>query len=54
MATEKTVKVRVQPTYRVVHDTKEYVEGQTVTVPEHQANEWESYGYVQRVTTTKK
>jgi hypothetical protein len=34
---EKTVKVRVSDRWRVVHDDKPYVKGDTLTVPENVA-----------------
>jgi len=49
--TDKQVKVRVCDRWRVVHDGQQYVLGDTLTVPEDVAQEWESLGYVQRVTT---
>ncbi|WP_156660959.1 hypothetical protein [Mycobacterium sp. 852002-51163_SCH5372311] len=48
--TDKQVKVKVIDRWRVVHDDKPYVKGQTVTVPESVAAEWERSGYVERVT----
>jgi hypothetical protein len=47
---DKQVKVRVSGRWRVVHDGKPYVKGETVTVPESVAQEWERSGYVERVT----
>ncbi|HWY01780.1 MAG TPA: hypothetical protein VNY55_18445 [Mycobacterium sp.] len=47
---EKKVKVRVSDRWRVVHDGESYVKGDEVTVPEDVAQEWESSGYVERVT----
>ncbi len=49
--TDKTVKVKVIDRWRVVHDGKVGVKGDTLTVPEATAQEWErSSGYVERVT----
>ena len=47
---DKQVKVRVSDRWRVVHDDKAYVKGETVTVPESVAQEWERSGYVERIT----
>ena len=47
---DKQVKVRVSDRWRVVHDGKVYTKGDTVTVPENVAQEWERSGYVERVT----
>ena len=47
---EKTVKVKVIDRWRVVHDDKAYHKGDTLTVPENVAQEWEASGYVERVT----
>jgi hypothetical protein len=47
---EKKVKVRVSDRWRVFHDGESYVKGDTLTVPENVAQEWERSGYVERVT----
>ena len=33
--------------WRVAYDGKPYVKGDTLTVPEHLAKEWETAGYVE-------
>ncbi len=50
---EKTVKVRVSDRWSVAHDGKRYVKGDTVTVPESVADEWQRNGWVERVSSTK-
>jgi hypothetical protein len=50
----KSTKVRVLEPFRVVHDATEHVGGDTVVVPEATAKEWESAGWVKRVTTKEK
>ena len=50
---EKPIKVRVSDRWRVVHDGKPYTKGDTLTVPEHLAEEWERSRWVERVTTGK-
>lgn len=50
----RTVKVKVVDRWRVVYDGKPYTKGDTLSVPENHADEWESLGYVERVTTAKK
>jgi hypothetical protein len=47
---DKQVKVKVIDRWSVVHDDKRYVKGQTVTVPEAVAAEWERSRWVERVT----
>lgn len=47
---EKTINVRVSDRWRVVHDGKAYAKGETLTVPEHLAQEWEQSRWVERVT----
>jgi hypothetical protein len=49
---EKTVKVRVIDRWRVVHpdDGTAHVKGDTLTVPENVAQEWERNGWTERVT----
>jgi hypothetical protein len=47
---EKTVKVKVIDRWRVGHDDKAHHKGDTLTVPEKIAQEWEHSGYVERVT----
>jgi len=49
---EKTVKVKVNAPYRVVHpdDGTAHVKGDTLTVPENVAEEWERSRCVERVT----
>jgi hypothetical protein len=47
---EKPVRVRVSDRWRVVHDGKPYHTGDTLSVPENVAQEWERSGYVERVT----
>lgn len=51
--TEKTVKVKVQAPYRVVHEAIAHTEGDTLTVPESVAREWERSGWVERVAAAK-
>jgi hypothetical protein len=48
---EKTVKVKVVDRWSVAHDGKRYVKGQTLTVPEATAKEWEQSGWVERVAS---
>ncbi len=48
--TGKTVKVKVIDRWRVVHEAKAYTKGDTVSVPENVAREWERSGWVERVT----
>ena len=50
---DKPVKVKVSDRWSVAHEGKRYVQGDTVTVPEHVADEWERNHWVQRVTDTK-
>lgn len=50
---EKTVKVKVIDRWRVVHNDKAYHKGDTLTVPENVANEWQRSGWVERVTAQK-
>jgi hypothetical protein len=38
---EKIIKVRVSDRWRVVHDGKAYTNGDTLTVSDHLAQEWE-------------
>jgi hypothetical protein len=47
---EKNVKVKVIDRWRVVQDGKPYHKGDTLSVPESTAAEWENSGYVERVT----
>ena len=47
---EKTVKVKVIDRWRVVHNDKAYHKGDTLTVPENVAQEWERSRWVERVT----
>jgi hypothetical protein len=42
--------MRVSDRWRVVHADKAYHKGDTLTVPENVAQEWERSGYVERVT----
>jgi hypothetical protein len=49
--TDKTVKVKVSGRFSVAHEGKRYTEGDTATVPEDVAKEWERAGWVERVTT---
>jgi hypothetical protein len=49
--TDKQVKVRVSDRWRVVYEDKQYIKGQTVTVPESVAVEWERSRWVERVTS---
>jgi hypothetical protein len=46
---EKQIKVRVSDRWRVVHDGKPYVKGDTLTVSEGVAQEWEESRWVERV-----
>ena len=48
------VKVRVSDRWRVVYDGNAYLKGDTLTVPEHVAQEWEQSRWVERVTTKEK
>jgi hypothetical protein len=48
---DKTIKVRVSDRWRVVRDGKPYIKGDTVTVPENVAQEWEGSGWIERVTS---
>lgn len=48
--TEKTVKVRVSDRWRVVHDGKPHTKGDTLSVPESVAQDWERNRWVERVT----
>jgi hypothetical protein len=50
---KKQVKVRVSDRWRVVHDGKPYVKGDTLGVPENVAQEWEGAGWIERVTVAK-
>ena len=50
---DKPVKVKVSDKWSVAHEGKRYVKGDTVTVPEHVAEDWERNHWVQRVTETK-
>jgi hypothetical protein len=47
----KPVTVRVSDRWRVVHDGKPYVKGDTLTVPENVAEEWERCRWVERVSS---
>lgn len=47
---EKQVKVRVSDRWRVVHNDKPYLKGDTLSVPEKVADEWERNRWVERVT----
>jgi hypothetical protein len=51
---DKQVKVKVIDRWRVVHDDKAYHKGDTLTVPENVAQEWERSRWVERVTSTAK
>ena len=48
---ERQIKVRVSDRWRVVHDGKPYVKGDTLTVPENVVQEWEQSRWVERVST---
>lgn len=50
---EKHVKVKVSDRWAVVHDGERYVKGDTVTVPESVAENWELNHWVERVSTIK-
>ena len=54
MTTEKTVKVKVNAPYRVVHEGEPYSNGDEVVVPEAVADEWLRATFVERVTSTRK
>lgn len=54
VAEENTVKVRVLGRYRVVHDGEPYTGGDTLTVPESTAAEWERGRFVERVKAVRK
>jgi hypothetical protein len=45
---EKSVRVKVRSPYRVVHEGDPYTEGDTLTVWEATAQQWEQYGWVER------
>jgi hypothetical protein len=47
---EKSVKVRVLGSFRVVHDGEPYTDGAEITVPESTAVEWERSRWVERVS----
>jgi hypothetical protein len=47
---EKTVKVRVNAPFRVVHEGNPHTDGDTFTAPEELAHEWERSRWVERVT----
>lgn len=47
---EKTVKVRVKPPFRVVHEGKPHTDGDVLTVNEDVAGQWVRSGFVERVT----
>ncbi|HET9890284.1 MAG TPA: hypothetical protein VFQ42_07255 [Mycobacterium sp.] len=47
---EKTVKVRVRALFRVVHEGNPHIDGDTFTVPENVAEEWERSSWVEPVT----
>jgi hypothetical protein len=53
--TDKTVKVKVSDRWRVVNpeDDSVHVKGDTLSVPEKLAEEWERSGWVERVTPQK-
>ena len=51
---DKLVKVKVVDIWSVAHEGKRYVKGDTVTVPEDVAQEWERNHWVERVTTSKR
>ncbi len=46
---DKPVKVKVCDVWSVAHDGKRYVNGDTLSVPEHIADEWERNRWVKRV-----
>jgi hypothetical protein len=48
---EKQVKVKVIGRWSVSHDSKRHIEGDTVTVPESVAVEWERNHWVERVSS---
>jgi hypothetical protein len=50
---DKPIKVRVSDRWSIVHEGKRYIAGETVTVPEHLAEDWERSRWVERVTTGK-
>jgi hypothetical protein len=47
---EKTVRVKVNAPFRVVHECDPYSDGDEVSVPEATAQLWERSGFVERVT----
>jgi hypothetical protein len=51
--TDKQIKIRVSDRWSVAHDGKRYVQGDTLTVPEATAKEWEQSGWVERVGASK-
>jgi hypothetical protein len=53
LVTTKTFKVKVQVPFRIVYEASAFHEGDTLSVPEHVAAEWERSGWVERVTTQK-
>jgi hypothetical protein len=50
---EKNIKVKVQAPFRVVHEGNAFTDGDTVTVPENVAAEWERSGWVEKVAGGK-
>jgi hypothetical protein len=51
--TEKNVKVKVVDRFSVAHDGKRHTKGDTLSVPEKVADEWERSRWVERVTSKK-
>jgi hypothetical protein len=49
---EKQIKVKVLAPYRVCHEGEAFTDGDTVSVPEKRAQEWEDAGWVKPVTST--
>jgi hypothetical protein len=53
-ARTRTIKVRVETPFRVIHDGKAYVGGQTLTVPDDaEHTRWIESGWVTKVKSTK-
>jgi hypothetical protein len=52
--TDKQVKIKVTGRHSVAFDGKRYVDGDSATVPEAVAAEWEREGWAERVSTSSK
>jgi hypothetical protein len=53
LMSDKSVKVRVLDPFRVVHSGDPYVGGDTASVPEATAAEWERNGWAERVSSSR-